>query len=321
MANRDSYDRGVSADPSKRLHPQAYDALAEGLSTFQWYKTPFSQMMTSLFAADSSVLAGIDFQGRTKREAAREVVGRLQRDERRFQSLTVGVLMTLADYDPEFVHLARLEDGTDKVHAAQNALSDIKRVIGQHKKLVEDGAARAAADAAASAAAAQTWARAQDLDALKADFYQLSAMADPQQRGLALEPFLSRLFTLFDLDPRAAFALLGEQIDGAFTFDTDDYLLEARWLSEKVDPKQVRDFAGKVAEKAHRTSGLMISINGFSGEAVNLLRRTGSRLLLADGADLAAVLEGALGLDELLLRKRRHAAETGNPYLGAREML
>ena len=86
-------------------------------------------------------------------------------------------------------------------------------------------------------------------------------------------------------------------------------------------PEQVRDFAGQVAEKAHRTSGLMISINGFSGEVVNLLRRTGSRLLLADGADLVAVLEGALGLDELLLRKRRHAAETGNPYLGAREML
>lgn len=311
----------VPAEAPKRLHPQAYDALAEGLATFQWYKAPFSQMLTSLFAADSGVLAGIDFRDRTKREVAHEVVTRLQRDERRFQSVTMGVLMTLADYDAEFLHLARLEDGVDKVRAAQNALSEIKRVIGQHKKLIEDGAARKAADAAASAAAAQTWARTRDLDVLKADFYQLSMMADPRQRGLALEPFLTRLFTLFDLDPRGAFALKGEQIDGAFTFDTDDYLLEARWLSEKVDPKQVRDFSGKVAEKAHRTSGLMISINGFSDEAVNLLRRTGSRLLLADGADLSAVLEGALGLDELLLRKRRHAAETGDPYLGAREML
>lgn len=64
----------------------------------------------------------------------------------------------------------------------------------------------------------------------------------------------------------------------------------------------------------------MISVNGFSTEAVNVLQRNGSRLLLADGADLAAVLEGALGLDELLLRKRRHAAETGDPYLSAREM-
>lgn len=311
----------MSANPSKRLHPQAYDALAEGVASFQWYKAPFSQMMTSLFAGDSSVLAGIDLQGRTKRDAAREVVSRLQRDERRYQSTTVGVLMTLADYDPEFTHLARLEDGADKVHAAQVALVEIQRVIGQHKTLLEDAEARRAAEAAASAAAAQAWARAQDLEALKTDFYQLSAMTDPQRRGLALEPFLNRLFTLFDLDPRAAFSLKGEQIDGAFTFDTDDYLLEARWLTATVDPKQVRDFAGKVAEKAHRTGGLMLSINGFSMEAVNLLRRNGSRLLLADGADLAAVLEGAIGLDELLLRKRRHAAETGNPYMGAREMI
>lgn len=311
----------MSADLSKRLHPQAYDALADGLATFQWYKTPFSQMMTSLFADDSSVLAGIDLTGRTKREVAREVVSRLQRDERRFQSITVGVLMTLADYDPAFKHLARLEDGTDKVHVAQETLAEIQRVVGQYKTLVEGAAARKAADAAASAAAAQTWSRTQDLEALKADFYRLSGMTDPQQRGLALEPFLTRLFTLFDLDPRAAFALKGEQIDGAFTFDTDDYLLEARWLSGRVDPKQVRDFAGKVAEKTHRTGGLMISINGFTSEACNLLRRSGSRLLLADGADLAAVLEGAIGLDELLLRKRRHAAETGNPYLSAQEMM
>lgn len=316
-----SYDRLVSADPAKRLHPQAYDALAEGLATFQWYKPPFSQMMTSLFAGDSSVLAGIDLHARTKREAAREVVSRLQRDERRYQSLTVGVLMTLADYDAGFKHLARLEDGADKVKAAQSALAEIRRVIGRHKQFVENADARRAADAAASAAAAQVWARAQDLEALKADFYRLSTMNDPQRRGLALEPFLNQLFRLFDLDPRAAFALRGEQIDGAFTFDTDDYLLEARWLDGRVDPKQIRDFAGKVAEKAHRTSGLMISMNGFSSEAINLLRRTGSRLLLADGADLAAVLEGAVGLDELLLRKRRHVAETGNPYLGAHEML
>lgn len=311
----------VSTEPAKRIHPQAYDALAEGLATFQWYKPPFSQMMTSLFAGDSTVLAGIDIASRTKREVAREVVGQLQADERRFQSLTIGVLMTLAEYDPAFKHLARLEDGPDKVRAARAALAEIQRVIGQHKALVEDTAARRLAEAAATASAAQAWARTQDLEVLKSDFYRLSAMADTRARGLALEPFLNRLFALFDLDPRAAFALKGEQIDGAFTFDTDDYLLEARWLNSRVDPKQVRDFAGKVAEKTHRTSGLMLSINGFSSEACNLLRRNGSRLLLADGADLAAVLEGAIGMDELLLRKRRHAAETGNPYLSVQEIL
>lgn len=62
-------------------------------------------------------------------------------------------------------------------------------------------------------------------------------MPNPQQRGLTLEPFLRRLFTLFDLDPRSAFALQGEQIDGAFTFDTDDYLLEARMAEREGRPK------------------------------------------------------------------------------------
>lgn len=308
-------------DASKRLHPQAYQALADALAVFHWYKTPFSQMVTSLFAGDRSVLAGMDLTSGTKREVASAVVGRLQSDERQYQAVTMGVLMTMADYDPSFNHLARLEDGADKVATAKAALSEIQRVIGQHKSLVEDAASRRAADAAASASAAQAWSRAQHLEELKTTFYQLNAMVDPNQRGLALEPFLNRLFALFDLDPRAAFTLRGEQIDGAFTFDTDDYLLEARWLRGKVDPKQVRDFAGKVAEKTHRTSGLMLSINGFSTEACNLLHRNGSRLLLADGADLAAVLESALGLDELLLRKRRHAAETGNPYFSARDIL
>ena len=306
---------------AKRLHPQAYLALTDALAAFQWYKPDFTQMVASLFAADPAVLAGVDASSTTKREAARQIVRRLQADERRFQALTIGALMTLAEYDASFNHLARLDDGDNKVLAAQEALTQVRNVVGEHKSLVEDMEARRVADAAASSAAAAAWARAQDLETLKQDFYDLSAIEDPRRRGLAFEPFLNRLFAQFDLDPRAAFVLKGEQIDGAFTFDTDDYLLEARWLKTPVDPKQIRDFAGKVAEKAHRTSGLMVSMNGYTTEACNVLERTGSRLLLVDGADIAAVLEGAIRLEELLLRKRRHAAETGNPYLRLHEII
>lgn len=311
----------MSAKPSKRLHPQAYDALTEALASFQWYKSDFSDMTTALFAADPSLLTGIDLTAGTKRDISREIVRRLRVGEGKYQALTVALLVTLADYDPAFPHLARLVDGAEKVQAAQVALAEVSRVVGQHKALIDDAASRKAVDAAAAAAAARAWGRSQDLETLRADFYALSAMTDPQRRGLALEPFLRRLFALFDMDPRGAFVLHGEQIDGAFTFDTDDYLLEARWRRDRVDPKQVRDFLGKVAEKTHRTSGLLVSIDGFTSEAVALLRRTGSRLLLMDGVDLAAVLQGALGLGELLLRKRRHANDTGDPYLSASDML
>lgn len=50
--------------------------------------------------------------------------------------------------------------------------------------------------------------------------------ADHQQRGYILERLLAELFELFDLDPRASFRVTGEQIDGAFTFDSTNYLFE-----------------------------------------------------------------------------------------------
>lgn len=312
---------GMPGMRAKQLHPQAYDALTEALATFTWYKPDFTRMVNSVFAADRTLLAGLDFKQSSKRENAQEIVGRLQRHEQRYQSLTIGALMTLSDYDPAFSTLARLDDGATKVAIAQASLAEVNRVIGQHKALLDDADARRAAEEAEAAAAHQRWAYATSLDELKADFYELSATTDPQKRGLAFEGFLNRLFNFYDLDPRGALVLKGEQIDGAFTFDTDDYLLEARWRAERVNPDQIRAFSAKVTEKTHRTSGLMVSINGFTTAAVDVLRRNGSRLLLLDGPDLSVILEGGLRLDEVLLRKRRHAAETGDPYLTAREML
>jgi hypothetical protein len=310
----------MSFTQSKRLHPQAYDALTNALAAFQWYKPDFARMLNTLFTADPSVLSGINVRDATKREVARLLVDRLQRGEDRYQAVTIGVLITLSEYDDRFAHLARLDDGEEKVTAAQAALADVKRIILQHKAVLDGADARKAAEAAATAAASQQWAHTRDLDRLKIEFYAIASMSDPRARGLALEPFLNKLFSLFDLEPRGAFKLTGEQIDGAFTFDTDDYLLEARWRKERVDPGQVRDFSGKVAEKTHRTSGLLLSMEGYTPGAVDVLRGRGTRLLLADGSDLMAVLEGAIRLEELLLRKRRHAAETGDPYLSARQI-
>ena len=49
--------------------------------------------------------------------------------------------------------------------------------------------------------------------------------------------------------------------------------------------------------------------------------RTGvTCLLLADGSDLVAVVEGRIDLGELLTRKRRHTAETGCPLLTAAQI-
>jgi len=40
-------------------------------------------------------------------------------------------------------------------------------------------------------------------------------------------------------------------------------------------------------------------------------------MILMDGADLSAVIEGRISLPDLLRRKRQHAARTGDILIGA----
>ena len=113
---------------------------------------------------------------------------------------------------------------------------------------------------------------------------------------------------------QASFRNIGEQIDGAFTLDGTDYLFEAKWQEYPTNASDLDAFAGKISRKLDNTLGLFLSINGYSEEAVKIHSRGRSTILLMDGTDLMAVLEGRIDFVTLLIRKRRHAAQTGNIY-------
>jgi hypothetical protein len=82
--------------------------------------------------------------------------------------------------------------------------------------------------------------------------------------GYRLEKLLRTLFELCDPDPRASFKIVGEQIDGAFTFEGTDYLFEGKWQQELVSAADLDILAGKVSRKLDNTLGLFLSVNGFS---------------------------------------------------------
>ena len=71
-----------------------------------------------------------------------------------------------------------------------------------------------------------------ELADLKSLFFKIAANTNFQQRGFDFEKFLKDLFLLYELDPKGSFKNYGEQIDGAFTFDGTDYLLEAKWKQQ-----------------------------------------------------------------------------------------
>ena len=80
-------------------------------------------------------------------------------------------------------------------------------------------------------------------------------------------------------------------------------------------------FAAKVRRKLENTLGAFLSINGFSQDGVDSHSSGGAVVILLDGADLMAVLEERIDFVSLLLRKKRHAARTGNIYLRVHEIL
>ena len=288
----------------KKLSEPAWQALEHAMSTYYWFKREFETFVRVNFAEAPDALAVVNF-GETKRIATSQLISALRLDERKYQTAVIDALVALGEFDPEFPHLARLEGGPERVAEAKTAYDAVRKVIAQYSEL---------------AASMESARRLHDdrLDRLRQQFMEMHGSANtPQERGLEFERFLNSLFELWDLNPRAAYSIEHEQIDGAFTFRTDDYLLEARWRAELFQPKDLNDFRVKVDGKARNTLGLYVSVSGFTEGAIKLHSRGQTPLILMDGTDLVPILEGRIALVEVLERKRRHAAETGNPMYRA----
>lgn len=293
-----------------RLSPQAIQALKEALAAIYWTKRDFRGFLTHSIT-DAQVLARVDWT-QTKKDIAALVVDHLavRSGQHDLRSL-VDDVSTMTD----FSHLD--DDGTARARKAVQALRAIART---HEDASTEQQRRAARQQAAEQTAHQRDAEDAKRAALRDAFIALVGAPDAQQRGYQLERLLADLFALSTLDPKASFRLMGEQIDGAFTFDGDDYLVEAKWEKQPLPPATLDVFDGKIRRKAAHTRGLLVAINGFQGSAIALHSGRQSAMILMDGADLMAVLEERIALPDLLRHKRRHAAHTGHVFLGIQDI-
>jgi len=85
--------------------------------------------------------------------------------------------------------------------------------------------------------------------------------------------------------------------------------------------QELDGFSAKVGRKLENTLGLFLSMNGFSPDAIAAHSRGTPNTVLMDGADLLAVLEQRIDFVSLLIRKKRHAAQTGRIFLPIHEVL
>jgi hypothetical protein len=62
-------------------------------------------------------------------------------------------------------------------------------------------------------------------------------------------------------------------------------------------------------------------MNGFTERAISNNHKHRPNVLLLDGGDLAAVLERAIDLPELISKKKIHAAQTGEIMVSAFQLV
>lgn len=301
---------------SKKLNPAAIIALKEALSQIYWYKKDLRSFLINTLS-NSSILASINWDD-YKRNISDSIVETLARNERYHDELLR--LFTSVSTINDFSHLEYLDDGKEKATRAKRAVEALKKYTSGYQEIWDEQQQTDERRTAYTEKIEQVNLFQSQLNSLNKEYCQLVVSSNLQERGYRLESMLKRLFELFDLDPKASFKIKGEQIDGAFTFDGIDYLFEAKWQNELVRADALDSLSSKVQRKLDNTLGLFLSINGFSPEGV-AAHSSGRRvLLLMDGADIMAVLDGRIGLPELLKRKRRHAAQTGEIFIKYQDM-
>lgn len=158
------------------------------------------------------------------------------------------------------------------------------------------------------------------LDSLSKELMSLENLM-PQDRGYRFEAFLNRLFDIYGMAPKQPFRNRGEQIDGSFIHRHETYLLEAKWQSKEIAVRDLYTFASKVETKASWARGLFISESGYTPEGLFAFRQgKPTSIICMNGLDLFLILHHRLALEEVLDRKKRHAAETGAAFIEVRDL-
>jgi len=95
--------------------------------------------------------------------------------------------------------------------------------------------------------------------------------------------------------------------------------VETRFTREQVGAPAVSDFYKKVTDKADNTMGIVVSISGYSGPAINEASGRGSPIMLMDYRHIYLALGGGTNFSEIVDRLRRHASQTGEALLPPEE--
>ncbi|CAG5070022.1 hypothetical protein DYBT9623_02762 [Dyadobacter sp. CECT 9623] len=296
----------------QKISTQALIALKDALSNIYWRKKDLRQFL-ELTIENSLIVSTINWEENVKYESISQLIDRMNARPDIYQNDLLKLLQETSNFQ-DFSHLKYWDKKGDIIERAKESVKKLRLQTSGYFDALNELNIAAEKRAENIEKIKQTISFSEKLNGLKEKFFNIAMETNPQKRGFELEKLLNELFHLFDLLPKASFKIVGEQIDGSFTFQSIDYLLEAKWQKSLVNAADLYAFGGKISGKLKNTLGLFISMDGFSSECTETKSPIANSMILMDGQDLMTVLDGRMRLDDLIFIKRRHASDTGEIF-------
>lgn len=288
-------------------------ALKDALVAIYYRKKDLRQFI-ELTIENAAIVSTIDWADNVKYESVSQLIDRMVKRQDFYQSDLLKLVQEVGNMN-DFSHLEYWEkENKGLIKKAEVAVGKLRKQAKGHFDTIEELKKAEERRETTKEKLKDSIAYQQKLDELKMEFYEITSNTNSQQKGFQFEKFLNKLFNFFDLDPKSAFKVIGEQIDGAFTFDNTDYLLEAKWQEKSIIAADLYTFGGKIQWKLKNTLGLFVSLGPYSSECTETGSSVLKSMILMDGMDLMQVLEGRVRLNDMILIKRRHASQTGDIY-------
>ena len=159
------------------------------------------------------------------------------------------------------------------------------------------------------------------LDELNKCYLKLFPATDHQKRGFDLEKIISDLFVLNEIEFHKSYKTGNEQIDGYFSYEKFDYLLEIKWINGQVKQGDLAIFDKKIDKKAKSTRGLFIGMDGFDENGILSISGKEPRIILMDGEDLSYILNGNVSFKDAIKSKVDKLVKEGNTFFKIRNLI
>lgn len=297
----------MAAKITPHLISLAYDA---ALKSF-WRKNALKKFLKECHVSDSHISTWASEE--SKRDFLDRTFNSLQKSDRG-KAAIYQLAVFLAD-QTSFPDLLNWEDTAVKLADAKLSVTELKKYLSKQNEEIKSAQEIVAAKIRAREEKTKVQRALTDKAKLDERLKLLHPHIGTQKGGYDFQNWFFDLLDFAEITNRRPYVSNGRQIDGSLTLEGTTYLIELKFTSSQSGSTDIDSLKAKVESKADNTMAIMLSISGYSSVAITEASGKKTSLLLLDAPHIYLYLLGSMKFDEILLRIRRHASQTGESYL------